>query len=713
MSKKKVAVMSVDTGGTMTDTFFVDENGEFAVGKAQTTPEDESVGFVDSCEDALGYWDMQSSEVFPSIMTGVYSGTAMINRLLERKGSRVGVITTAGHEDVLRMERAVQPWLGLSYADRVHITTHAHHTPLVPIDRIRGVRGRIGIFGDEIIPLYEHEVRQAVGELLEQGIEALVVSLIFSWRNPSHELKVGEIAQDIMKERGAEIPIFLSCEYYPVERDFPRLNTVVVEAYAADPSRGQLRFLQNRVNEFGGRFPLRIMSGHGGTSSIEVKQLARSIASGPIGGLVGGAFIGRELGISNLVCTDIGGTSFDVGLVSDGAFFIKTLPNVEWFLLCTPMAEINSVGAGTGSFVRVNPAYQRLELGPDSAGFRIGVCWKEGGIETVTVTDCHLVLGFINPDYFLGGEVKLDKQRAYDAIKDQIADKLGLNVYEAAWAIIEILETQLRAHLATVVTARGFSPLNFSLLVYGGGGPLHAAGLAREMGFQSTLVPTWAAGFSAFGCAAADFEYRGEHSVSLPLPAGASEQDKLGIGEVLNRIWGELRDGIAAEFEKSGRKRVDVKFKNLLRMQYIGQLEDIEVNVKADRIQKAQDVDEIIDEYEQTYGRVYAKAARSPEVGYFITRVIALGSAEVEKPRLPKEELAGHEPAKEASKGEREVYYRGQWFTAKIWDMDRLSAGNRVKGIAVVEAPATTFMIPPGYEAELSPARIFYLKEVR
>jgi N-methylhydantoinase A/acetone carboxylase beta subunit len=300
-------ILAIDAGGTMTDTILVNERGEFVVGKAQSTPEDESIGFINSLRDALQYWNMTLEEGVPQLVSGIYSGTAMLNRLLERKGQKLGILVTAGFEDYLRMERGLQTYLGYSYSDRLHLVTHVHNKPLVPRKRIFGIRGRIDLFGEEQIPLYENEIREAVKRLVEERVDAICVNFLHSYVNPSHEQRAKQIALEVMEELGISIPMFLSSELYPVSQDFARLNTVLVEAYAAEPSRGQFQRITNKLRELGAGFELRVMASHGGTISTEAKELARTLVSGPIGGVVGAQYLANQLGFSNVVCSDIGG----------------------------------------------------------------------------------------------------------------------------------------------------------------------------------------------------------------------------------------------------------------------------------------------------------------------------------------------------------------------------------------------------------------------
>jgi acetone carboxylase beta subunit len=712
VSVRKPQILAIDAGGTMTDTFIIDDRGEFVVGKAQTTPEDESVGLLNSAEDALLYWNMTGEEAFPQMLTGVYSGTAMLNRLVSRKGRKVGLIVNKGMEDFHRMGRAVQSHLGYSYSDRLHLNTHHYDPPLVPREWTRGVTERIDMFGNVVIPLYEHEVEPAVRELVEEGVEAIVISLLHSYKNPVHERRVRDIARETVQKMGKDIPVFASVDYYPVRKESHRTNTTILEAYAADPSRHTLEKVNRRLRDKGAKFDIRVMASHGGTISFRANELARTLVSGPIGGVVGAKYLGEHLGIPNIACSDIGGTSFDVALITQGDFTINTSPDMARLVLSLPLVSMDSIGAGTGSFVRVDPYTKSIVLGPDSAGYRVGVCNPDGGLDTITVSDCHVVLGLINPDNFLGGQVKLDRERAYEAVKTQLAEPLGLSVEEAAYGVIELLESQLRNYLESMITGKGYSPTQFVCFSYGGGGPLHTAGYVKGLGFEDVLVPAWAAGFSAFGCGAADFEYRYDMTLDINVPDGATEDQKAEAAGVLQRAWSELQEKVTEEFVKNGFSRDEVRFRLFFRMQYQGQLNDLEIESPLMRAETSDHWDALVDAFEQTYARVYAKAARSPELGYTVTGAIVRGVVDVPKPKIPEETVVGEEPPKEAYLGKRRVFWAGEWVEADIWEMEALKAGNRIKSFSIIESPATTFVVPFGFETVLDSHRIFHLREV-
>jgi acetone carboxylase, beta subunit len=708
-------VLAIDAGGTMTDTFIVDQRGSFVVGKAQTTPEDESRGFMASARDALGQWDSTPEQGFPAIVSGIYSGTAMLNRLLQRQGLRIGCIVNAGHEDYLRLERGIQTYLGSSYADRLHLATHFHNEPLVPRARMKGVRGRIDVFGEEVLPLREQDASEAAIELLDDGVEGIVVSLLFSYRNTAHELRVGEIIEREKAKRGIEgaVPVFLSSELYPMRRDLPRLNSTVIEAYAAEPSRATLKVVREVTKAHGAPFELRVMAAHGGTVSIDAKELGRTLVSGPVGGVVGGQALAQRMGLRNVLCTDIGGTSFDIALITDGRFEITQTPDIARFVLNIPLVRIDSIGAGTGSFVRVNPNSNRPELGPDSAGSRIGVCWPEGGLDTVSVTDLNLVLGRLNPDYFLGGDVELDVERARAAIERQIARPLGLEVDRAAAGIIELFEQTLKNEAVGRILGKGYSPADYTLLCYGGGGPLHVAGYTDGVSYRDVLVPAWAAGFSAFGCACADYDYRYDQTVDMPLLPIFGEAERAGIGALITGAWLGLEDRVAEEFEKSGIGRESIRFTHAVRMQYHGQLNDIEFVSPHAALQDASQVDDLIRTFEDAYAKMYASSARSPEFGYLVTHVIVHGTVDVEKPALPQ---LSEEPGKPPLKASRRVHWgragRDGFVETEIFQLEAVRAGNSIDGPAIVEHSATTFAIAPGRRATLDEHHIFHLTSV-
>jgi acetone carboxylase beta subunit len=709
---RKVQVLGIDAGGTMTDTFFVDSEGDFVVGKAQSTPQNEALGLLASSQEGLSHWGLSLEDALSEIQTGVYSGTAMLNRVVQRKGLRTGLIVNAGMEDFHRMGRAAQSYLGFAYEDRIHINTHYYDEPLVPRHLTRGVMERVDMSGNVVIPLREETARKAAQELIVLDVEGIVISFLHSYRNPTHERRVRDIVEDEIRAAGRSIPVFASVDYYPVRKETHRTNTTILEAFAAEPSRQTLKKITTAFKENGSKFDFRVMATHGGTISWKAKELARTIVSGPIGGVIGAKYLGEVLGYANIACSDIGGTSFDVALITQNELTIRNDPDMARLVLSLPLVAMDSVGAGAGSFIRLDPYTKAIKLGPDSAGYRVGVCWQDSGIETVTISDCHVILGYLNPDNFLGGQVKLDRERAWNAMKQQIADPLGLSVEDAAAGVIELLDSDLRDYLRAMISGKGSTPSNFVCFSYGGAGPVHTYGYTEGLGFEDVIVPAWAAGFSAFGCAAADFEYRYDKSLDINISTNASDTAKAAQAKTLQDAWEELKARVLDEFDINGYSADKVQLQPGFRMQYRGQLNDLEIESPITTAHGAHDWDQLVEAFNETYGRVYAASARSPELGYSVTGAIMRGTVPIPKPKIPKEDLRGETPPETAKLGTRRFYRKKKWVDAQIYHMEALQPGNRVVGPAIIESDATTFVVPGGFETHLDGHRLFHLKEL-
>jgi acetone carboxylase beta subunit len=705
-------LLSLDTGGTMTDTFVVDQHGEYTVGKAQTTPGDESEGVISSFGDAMSYWDTSLARSADTLRGTVYSGTAMLNRLLEREGrGNIGVITNSGFEDTHRFGRGIQSWADLSYAGRLHGREHEHPEPIVPRENVRGVGGRTMFTGQELAPLYEEEVRDAVEHLIEQDVRIICVSLLFSYTDTSHERRIREVAREVIEDHGADIDVWLSSEQNPVRGELPRLNSLILEAYAVEPSRQQLYNIEEALAEQGNDAPFRVLTSAGGTVAPEHDWLIDTMISGPIGGIFGGEYLADALGIDNLVCSDVGGTSFDVGLITEGHYPTRWDQSLAQFMINIPMVAMDTIGSGTGSYVRVDSASNRVEVGPDSAGYEVGVSNADADLETPTVTDCTAILGYLNPDYFLGGDIDLDVDHARAVIEDQVASKLGEDPDETARGVLDIVERNMTNELRGMILGLGYSPENYHLTSYGGGGPLHAAGYSKPLDFRDVLIPQWAAAFSAFGCATADYSYRYDQSLDLVVAPDMSNTDE--VAEALTGALRSLQDRTVESFDRDGIEVAETEFRPGVRMQYAGMLDDLEIQIPAAVWEgglDGSDIEEIIEIYETEFAQVFQRAAKSPEQGYMITMGVGTGVAPSPKPSIPEEPLGGETPPEAAAKGERPIYYDDDWHDASIWEMDEIEPGNVIEGPSVVEAPATTILVPPGFEAPLDEHRIYHLQ---
>jgi N-methylhydantoinase A len=389
---------------------------------------------------------------------------------------------------------------------------------------------------------------------------------------------------------------------------------------------------------------------------------------------------------------------------------VEPEPVLARFKLNLPTIGLESIGAGSGTIVKVDPDTRKVELGPESAGASPGpVCFGQGG-ELATVCDCAAVLGYLNPDYFLGGRIKLDLSAAADAVREQVTDPIGVDLHQGSEGIVRMLETRARDALATVASARGLDTSDYVLMAYGGSGPLHVAGYTAGLPFKGILTFPFAAGFSAFGCATADYLHRYTKSVGLALAPDASDEQKLEVGQAINVGWEEMERAALEEMDLEGRTPDEVQFQPLAMVRYAAQLTDLEIESPVARIESAADVDELITAWEALYERINSTVSKYAEAGYQIFELGLLARVEKIKPEFPEYDLSGAEPDESAYKGARQVFRDGSWQTAQLWEMDALRPGNVLEGLSIIEHPATTFVVPQGRRAEVDRWNFLWLR---
>ncbi|RUU61103.1 hydantoinase/oxoprolinase family protein [Mesorhizobium sp. M2C.T.Ca.TU.002.02.1.1] len=687
-------VIGIDAGGTMTDTILVDQDGHFKIGKSATTPKNEAEGFLASAEDAADAWGISLQDLFSGVNVVLYSGTGMLNTLLSRTGRKLGLITTKGLEDMILMGRGLQAWADYSYADRLHAVTHHHPDPLVPRRRTHGVTERIDQFGDVILPLYEHEVHAAAKKLIADKVEAICIMTIFSHVNPAHEKRIAEICREEIAAAGADVLVYTSHEVRPVIREQSRLNSVLIEAYATSRGRRQLKGIEDVSKKYGFRYGVQTLLSFGGLTSIDHPRLHETMISGPIGGILGAAYVGKLIGNDSLICSDMGGTSFDMGVITRGQTRIENEPLMDRFKLNVPTLHLDTIGAGAGMILKVDPLTKKVSLGPESAGSDPGpICFAKGGAEP-TIADCDAILGRLNPHYFLGGKVVLQVEKARKAFEEKCARVLGVGVEEAAEGMIDMLEADANNALRRVISGQGIHPSEFTLLSYGGSGPLHLAGCSKGIGFKDIITFQFAAAFSAFGCTTADFMRRHSVSTQIDIGARASDDELQAFGAKVTGVWDDLTKAAVEEMVADGHALSKIKTVPFLMMRYTGQLEDVEVMAPLSAVRSADDMRKVVAEFEAVYAKVNHRVSRYGEAGFSITELGLIATADKVKPMLVKRPLGKSDPAS-AHKGGREAYIGGRWHKANLYEMDLLQPGHEVIGPAIIEHPATTLVVHP------------------
>ena len=496
-------IVGIDTGGTFTDIVVLHPNGEVTINKSPTTPKDFAQGVIDAVDVVAKSLGADRAEFLGRTAMFKHGTTVATNALIVRRGSRVGLITTRGFEDTVYVMRAVGRVDGLDEMEIKHVTKVTKPTPLVSRQAIRGVYERIDYKGAVVVPLDEAGVREAVRELLEeQKVEAIAVCLLFSWMNADHEKRVAELIKEMYPDR--ELSVTLSHKLAPQMGEYARSNTAIVNSFLWNTIDRYVSGLNRRLKSFGLPSDIMVMQANGGIVRPSQMTGVGTLQSGPAGGMIATAFVAKNLGHPNVITADMGGTSFDVGLLTNYQYLHAREPIAERYRLLQPMIDVESIGAGGGTIARVDPLTGRLLVGPDSAGADPGpICYDMGGTQ-VTVTDANVVLGYIDPDYFLGGRRKLDKRAAESAIERDIARPLKLTTIEAAAGIYDVINSKMSDLIRRQVVRAGYVPEEFVIYAFGGAGPVHAAAYGAELGIGRVYVFPISPVFSAFGVAASE-----------------------------------------------------------------------------------------------------------------------------------------------------------------------------------------------------------------
>jgi len=710
-AQPKQALCYLDVGGTFTDAFLVDEDGDFRIGKVPTTPDDISRGFFAAVEAALEAGGIAPVDGFSEMKVFGYGSTTVLNALLTRRGERTGLIITRGFENLLQIERGKQTWTEYDRTDRIHPLTHRHLDPLVPRSLVRGITERVDATGRAVIPLYEHEIAPAVDALLDQNVSGIAICFLWSFLNPEHERRAAAIAAERVQARGADCRIVTSFDTSPVIRELSRTNATVIEAYTSRLAHSAFASIERGLTERGFKGRLQIMQSSGGLASPQSVKAVDTLHSGPVGALVGGRLLAEIYGWQNVITTDVGGTSFDIGLINRRQITTRRDPTAARMILGVPMIEVLSIGAGGGTMARIDPLTNRMQVGPDSAGSVPGpVCYGKGG-SLPTVTDADLILGYLNPDYFAGGTIKVDVERVTGAIRTVLAEPLGLSVTEAADGIRQIIDTKMRTAMVGLVEARGFNISSYHLLAAGGGGPTHCAGYTDKVPLAGVLMLPYSAAFSAFGSSAADYEHHYSRATNLIIAPDIDAGGKAAVAAKLAEVWSDLVEQAQRDMTIEGFCVANVTLRPLVMVRYGRQLNDLVITSHTLTPQDAADLDNILDAFEKTYEETYARAARFPQAGYHITDVALVASSPKVRPRIKEYALVSSRPNPEALKSSRPAHFAGDWHETRIYELAALKAGNHIDGPAIIEDPTTTYVVPPDRAIEIDRFLSLWLKQ--
>lgn len=667
--------IGVDVGGTFTDLVAVDDAGRATLAKTASTPADPSEGVIAGLRLLAETLGRDLPALLADTERIVHGTTVATNALLERKGARTGLLTTAGHRDVVEMREGLKD-------DRYDLRQPPPE-PLVPRRLRLGVKERLRADGRVETPLDRHSLAGAIAALKREGIEAVAVAYLHAWRDPAHE----RATRDALADALPDAYVALSSEVLPQIKEFERVSTTIANAYVGPVLARYLGRLEHRLAEAGYRGPTLIIQSHGGVAPIaEAGRLAAgAVLSGPAGGVAGSVHAARLLGEGNLIPFDMGGTSTDISLIIEGAPALAQGRKIAGERIALSNLDIASIGAGGGSIARVDRG-GILHVGPQSAGAAPGpACYGVGGREA-TVTDANLVLGYLDPARFLGGRRSLDRAAAERAL-DGIAGALGVARIEAARGIHRIVNTTMAEGVRLVSVRRGVDPRNFALLAFGGAAGLHATDIARQLDLKRVVVPRVAAVLSAWGMLATDLRF--EIARTHIGDAGALD------GAAVKRLYEEM--------EVEGLARLRGSFNGPARtsrsadMRYGEQVFEITVPLDDVDWSVPDPLPQVVARFHRRHEELYTYSLPEQEAVLVNARAAVSGilSALPQEPDLPP-----RLPAR--PRGERRIYL-DDWVPAPVWDFAALAPDQRIAGPAVIEAEMTTVLLRPGDEATVTP----------
>jgi N-methylhydantoinase A len=675
MSKHRV---TVDTGGTFSDfVFFNEDTGAIAITKVPSTPKEPFQAVLNGVRELVDQGVSASDISF--FCHGTTVGT---NTLLEEKGAKTGLLVTQGFRgiyEVMEQTRGYGPATYDLFFEKPRLLAPPFYTEEIP--------ERVDFRGNVLKAIDIEASREAVRRLKKKGVQSVAVCFLFSFLNPDHELKIKEIfAREFPEAR-----LSLSYEVLPQIREFYRLSTTVINAYIQPVMASYLNRLESRMHDMGVTTPkLYIMQSNGGVSTFKgsaAKPVA-TVLSGPAGGVIASIGTCERIGIDNIITFDMGGTSCDVALIHQGNPVITTQGKINMRPISLPMLDIHTVSAGGGTIARID-AVGGLQVGPDSAGADPGPVSYDRGGENITITDANIVTGVLDPDRFLGGRMKLNKPKAEKLLQEKIAKPLKLDLLEAADGVLKIIDVKMEEAIKAVSSARGYDIRDFTLVAFGGGGPMHAGRMALDLGIPTVLVPVTPGVHSALGLLMSDVKHDYVRSKLVGL-------DDLDLNEI-NHLFSQLIEQAKSELHDEGFRRDEIKIEPYLDLRYAGQGYELTVPCSMPPLTK-QDLTVMRERFDTLHEQNSGHKAETEPVELVSLRLISLGV--VPQAKLSPGKVTGRKVA-EANTGERRVFFGKEHGTlaTQVYARDRLEPGHKIAGPAIVEQLDTTTLIQPEQQA--------------
>jgi N-methylhydantoinase A len=693
--------VSVDIGGTFTDCFVV-WDGKYIEAKALTTHHNLALGFNEALGKACHVLELELEQILAAVDSVRYATTLGTNALIEHKGPRIGMLVTAGFEATVPLSRARGYGEGLDNLGQQDMPNASRPEPLVAAHMICGVRERVDFQGDLVMALDENDVRQQIRTLVDKGAQIIVVALVNSVVNPQHEQRIEEILLDEYPSHllGA-IPVILSHQVAGRKGEYVRATSAIVDGYLHSTMYHALSALEQNLRAHRYDKPMLVIHNSGGMAQLNSTDALQTIHSGPVSGIAASEHLALQAKLGNVVATDMGGTSYDIGIVVDGGIkHYDFNPVIDRWLVSVPMVHLVTLGAGGGSIASYDRMYETVKCGPQSAGSDPGpACYDRGGMNP-TVTDADLLLGYLDPNNYAGGSIPLSPRRAAAAIEDSLCEELDCSVIEAALLIRSKVDDNMANGLFTELRARGYDPKDFTMLAYGGNGPLHCCGIAQNLGIDRILAPPYSSVFSAVG--AGNMHQLHIHEKSLYMVLYDSNTRHIYDDYArFNEIVSELKEAGTQDLVRQGVPKEQILHNLELDMRYGNQLVQTTAVIPAHTLKGPGDVMAIIAQFSNDYGKRFGEGSQAPEAGIRINTIrvaayVRHETVEFEdiKPVAPAERRAAPAPS-----GSRKCHFVGHEgaLETPVWDRAAIGPGVQIAGPAIVASEVTTFLVDPGW----------------
>jgi N-methylhydantoinase A len=693
-------VVGIDIGGTCTDCTVVDQEGVLTLGKAFTTYPTFADGIVDALANAAEQLGLDGVEpLLRDTRLFLHSTTVAENALVNDDLAPAGLITTRGHEDTLYATRGgFGRWSGLTEEEKRNPIDTDKPPALLPRKMVLGVRERVDARGTVLAELDEEGVRTAVGKIVAAGAEAVGVSFLWSFANSGNELA----ARALIEREWPDIFVSTGHELSPMIGEYERTSTVALNVRLGPVVGRYLDELRVRLESLGLEGQVLVMQAYGGLLPIEkaADKPVGMIESGPVAGLVGSKFQGALIGLDNIIAADMGGTTFKVGVVREGLIEYQWEPTVLRYHYALPKMDVTSLGVAGGSIISVDPRTGIPQVGPQSAGSYPGpVCYNHGGTEP-TITDVDAILGYLNPDFFLGGRAGIDVDKAREALQAKVAEPLGMTVMEAAGAVYRLANSMIYDLLHRATVQRGLDPRRFSLFSMGGTAGMHVAAYGLELGVDPIVVPYSASVQGAFGLVSSDVVHEEQISHPVRLPADPAE---------LNDLFAGLRSRVVEQLKEEGFEDDQIRVRYSADMSYRRQthiltvplpIPDTDGSDGASALLTEELIEKTADAFEELYREKYGQESGYREAGIEMVSFRVRGSGLVRRPELKPEELGAPDPS--AAVVETRTAWVDEWGRmddVKGYDFRLLQPGNEIPGPAIVWTPITTVVVSASHTA--------------